>query len=89
MTQKYTINADKILFTQLGDDAVLYDIENNTYLSMNATFSSIFQGIQNGQDHEAIIQHLLEEYDVEEDVCRTQVSDSIDILLEKGYISKS
>jgi len=41
----YKVNADKILFTQLGDDAVVYDIENNAYLSMNATFSAIFQGI--------------------------------------------
>lgn len=86
MSKTYTINADKILFTQLGDDAVVYDIENNAYLSMNATFSSIFQGLQDGLDTEGIIARLLHEYDVEEEVCRTQVKQSIDILLEKGFI---
>lgn len=89
MNQKFKVNADKILFTQLGDDAVVYDIENNAYLSMNATLSSIFQGIEEGMDSGTIIGNLLEEYDVKEEVCRTQVKDSLDILLEKGFISKS
>lgn len=88
MSSKFTINADKILFTQLGDDAVVYDIENNTYLSMNATFSLIFQGIQEGLDSDAIIKNLLEEYEVEEEVCRSQVNKSLEIMFEKGFISK-
>ncbi len=86
MSKTYTINADKILFTQLGDDAVVYDIENNAYLSMNATFSSIFKGLQDGLDMDGIVARLLDEYEVEEDVCRTQVQQSLDILLEKGFI---
>lgn len=88
MSSKFTINAAGILFTQLGDDAVVYDIENNTYLSMNATFSLIFQGIQEGLDSDEIIKNLLEEYEVEEEVCRSQVNESLEIMLEKGFISK-
>jgi hypothetical protein len=78
---------DKILFTQLGDDAVVYDIENNAYLSMNATFSAIFQGIQAERDVEAIISGLLDEYDIDEETCRAQVMNSIEILKDKGFIS--
>jgi hypothetical protein len=85
----YKVNADKILFTQLGDDAVVYDIENNAYLSMNATFSAIFQGIQAEKDVEAIISGLLDEYEIDEETCRAQVNTSIDILKDKGFISES
>jgi hypothetical protein len=83
----FKVNSDKILFTQLGDDAVVYDIENNTYLSMNATFSAIFQGIQSGKDTDAIVAGLLEEYDIDEVTCREQVLNSIEILKDKGFIS--
>lgn len=83
----YKVNSDKILFTQLGDDAVVYDIENNAYLSMNATFSAIFQGIQAGKDTDAIIAGLLDEYDIDEDTCRNQVLNSIEILKDKGFIT--
>jgi len=85
----YKVNSDKILFTQLGDDAVVYDIENNAYLSMNATFSAIFRGIQAERDVEAIISGLLDEYDIDEETCRAQVNTSIDILKDKRFISES
>lgn len=85
----YKVNSDKVLFTQLGDDAVVYDIENNAYLSMNATFSAIFQGIQAGNDTDAIISSLLAEYEIDEETCKTQVNQSIEILKEKGFISES
>jgi hypothetical protein len=86
---KFTVNSDKILFTQLGDDAVVYDIENNAYLSMNTTFSAIFQGIQAGKDTDAIVAGLLEEYDIDEATCREQVINSIEILKDKGFIAAS
>ena len=90
MTSKnFKINSDKILFTQLGDDAVLYDIENNAYLSMNSTFSSIFQGIQEGLNSDGIFQKLMDEYEVDADVCQTQLNQSIEILLDKGFISEA
>lgn len=85
----YKVNADKILFTQLGEDAVVYDLENNAYLSMNATLCAIFKGIQEGNNTEAIISELLEEYEIDPETCRTQVLQSIEILKEKDFITES
>ena len=42
----YKLNAQKILFTQLGDEGVLYDTQTNEYISLNETFFKILKGVE-------------------------------------------
>ena len=45
----YQINTDKILFTQLGDEGVVYGIETNESLTLNETYFKILQGVEQGK----------------------------------------
>jgi hypothetical protein len=82
----HTINAEKVLFTQLGDEGVLFNVVSNEYLSTNETFTKIVLGIQNQMNVEQIVENLLEEFDIDSASCRNSVNNSIKILQDKGFI---
>ena len=44
------INSEKVLFTQLGDEGVVYLIDTNEYLSLNETMYAILKGVEQGKD---------------------------------------
>ena len=83
----YKINTENILFTQLGEEGVVYDIENNEYQSLNETSFKIFKSIENGLTEVEILSELLEEYEIEEDECRSEIKKVIEEFLEKNIIS--
>lgn len=84
--KKYKINADKILFTQLGDEAVIYEIESNKYFSLNDTYCSILLGIQENLNVGEIQDKLMDEYNVSEADCKMQLEKVIEDMVEKGYL---
>jgi Coenzyme PQQ synthesis protein D (PqqD) len=84
----YKINSDKILFTQLGDEGVVYGIEKNEYITLNETFLKILQGIEQGKSEADIVATLCQEYNISEADCHKEVTKAIGQLLDKGYLSK-
>jgi hypothetical protein len=83
----YKINTENILFTQLGEEGVVYDIENNEYQSLNETYIKILKSIENGLTEDEILSELLEEYEIEEEECRSEIKEVIEEFLEKNIIS--
>ena len=43
----HNINSEKVLFTQLGDEGVLFHLETNEYFSTNESLTKIVLGLQN------------------------------------------
>lgn len=82
----YQINEEKVLFSQLDEEGVLFDIEKNQYLSLNQTFTSIFLYLQVGLGTKEILAKLLEEYEVEEEECLTELKRGIEQLVELKFI---
>jgi trimethylamine:corrinoid methyltransferase-like protein len=80
------INTEKILFTQLGDEAVVYDTENNEYVSLNETFFKILKGVEKEQSVDEIVGSLCEEYDISAEDCKSEVIEALNILKEKEFI---
>lgn len=83
----YEINSDKILFTQLGDEGVLYGIETNEYLTLNETYFKILQGVEQGKTQPEIVANLCQEYDIDQQQCKTEVAEALQTLAEKQYVS--
>lgn len=81
------INTENILFTQLGEEGVVYDIENNEYQNLNETSFKILKGIEKGLTEEEILNELLEEYEIEEADCRSEIKEAISEFIEKNIIS--
>ena len=84
----YKIEQHKVLFTFLENEGVLYDIEKNQYLSINATYTSIFMHIEKGMRFDGIVDELMKEYDVTKEICEKQLEQTINELLQKGHISE-
>jgi Coenzyme PQQ synthesis protein D (PqqD) len=82
----YKINFNKILISQVGEDGVIFDLENNSYMSLNETFFKILKGIEAGDIQAQIIQNLCEEYEVSTEECTVEVQHAIQQLLQKNYI---
>jgi len=85
----YQINDEKVLFSQLDEEGVFFDIEKNQYLSMNQTFTSIFLYLQQGLGLIEVLAKLLEEYEVEEEECQKELEKVIEKLIELNFIYKN
>ena len=84
--ERFTVNTGKILFTNLDDEGVIFDMEKNTYLNLNPTFSSIFSLISEGLSVGEVKIRLMTEYKVDAEICEAQLHESIQMLLQKGFI---
>lgn len=84
----YQLDSEKVLFTQLGEEGVLFHVEKNEYFSTNETMTKIVLGLQNQLNTEQIVQSLLEEFDIDEATCLTSVTNMLAILEQKGFIAK-
>ena len=82
----YKLNTQKILFTQLGDEGVLYDTQTNEYISLNETFFKILKGVEDSLPIEQIVTKLCDEYRISEENCKQEVMNALSKLMEKEYI---
>ena len=82
----YIINEERILFSQLGDEAVIFDKKNNEYVTLNETMFKIFESISNGNSLETIKESLLNEFEVDEETCVTAIESSIKSLVDKEFL---
>lgn len=82
----YQLNTEKILFTQLGEEGVIYDTESNEYVSLNETFFKILKGVENSLTTEQIVKNLCDEYDISEEKCAQEVHAALLKLEDKKYI---
>ena len=84
----YEINIDRILFTHIGDEGVVYDIEKNEYINFNETLFQILIYIQDGKSKADIVKGLLSQYSVTLDSCMADVSEAILEMEGKNYIRR-
>jgi sulfur transfer complex TusBCD TusB component (DsrH family) len=87
--KKYLLNTDKVLFTPLEEEGVLYAVEENKYISLNTTYTSIVQYIAEGLEYNAIVAQLINEYEVEQKLCEEQLMTVLEDLIAKDYINET
>lgn len=75
-----------IYLTELDDDRVMMDLDTGNYYILNGMGSIIWDKIHEEVSIEEIIDELLEEYDVEPEVCKTQVMDYLAKLLQSNLV---
>lgn len=84
----YQINEERVLFSQLDEEGVLFDIEKNQYLRLNQTFTSIFLYLQQELSSKDILAKLLDEYEVEEEECKRELVAALSQLVETKFITR-
>lgn len=82
----YHLRDDRALFTPLGDEGVLFDVETNKYHNLNITATRVLSGVKEGKPLADILQALLTEFDVPQDVCEREVANLLADLQKRGYV---
>lgn len=84
----YKLNTQRILFSQIGDEGVLYDTQVNEYVTLNETFFKILKSVEENLTTEQIVKNLCNEYHISEDNCKQEVQKALSKLREKEYITE-
>jgi hypothetical protein len=82
----YNLNSEKVLFTQLVNQGIMFQVETNEYFTTNETLTLIMLGLQNQLNREQIIQNFLEKFEIDEATCNGKVDIALKLLQEKGFI---
>ncbi|QQS42004.1 MAG: PqqD family protein [Acidobacteriota bacterium] len=74
------------LCSDLDGGAVILNLANGTYFGLNSVGSFIWNALKEERSFEELIQLVGEEFDVEEETCRSEVQRFLDEVLKQGLI---
>jgi hypothetical protein len=72
---------------QVGEESVVLDLKSGRYLSIDPVGSVIWKVLASGGTPEVAVHHVLDEFDAEEAVVRTDIQAFVDELLRLELIS--
>jgi len=78
--------AKEHLFCELDGKSVILSLKSENYYGINAVGTSIWSAIQSPRTLAEIEARLLNEFEVEEDVCRREVSEFLEKMAKQGLI---
>jgi hypothetical protein len=85
--QAFTPSKD-VLFQEVSGETVLLDLASEKYFGLDPVGTRVWQLLNDGQGFAAMVDVLLEEYDVERARLEADVRDLLGALLEAGLIEK-
>jgi hypothetical protein len=75
-----------ILYAPIGSDGVMFNINAGVYHSVNDVGARIWELLETPQTAAQLRDRLLEEFEVEEQVCQAAVLDFVGKLLDRGAV---
>jgi hypothetical protein len=69
-----------------GNGAVLLDLAQGTYFSLNGTAAEIWLRLERGESVHAIEDHISRTYAVPLDIARVDVSAFLEVLVRRGLV---
>ena len=78
--------SDNVVSADLDGEAVLLNIETGVYFGLDQLGTEIWKGIEDGEGEDDIFARLLKEYDVEPGQLRSDLSDFLRQLAQRGLI---
>jgi hypothetical protein len=78
--------SEDVLFQEVGGETVLLDLHSEQYFGLDAVGTRIWQLLGEGAGAEAVVETLLEEFEVERATLAADVSTLLDQLAEAGLI---
>ena len=86
ITSKIIRNSDKFLSSTLGNEIVMMNTTNGTYIGLNEVSSNIWNYLENERTAAEIIEHLLNDYEVSRENCEPQTMDCLNKMEKQGII---
>jgi len=85
MSQRIEISPD-VLFQEVGGETVLLDLESEHYFGLDAVGTRIWALLGEGASVGAVVDTLLQEYEVERETLEADVAELLSRLAEAGLI---
>jgi hypothetical protein len=82
----YITNTTKFIASDLGEEMILMNLETGDYVALNAVSAEIWKLAEKEASGSQMIEHLLQQYEVEEEVCRKETESCITEMVEKGLL---
>ena len=76
----------ELLETPIDDDRVLMDPDCGSYFALNSVASVIWELLKSPHTTDELVASLLNQYDISESVCRSEVTAFIDQLVKKNLL---
>lgn len=73
-------------FTQIDDEIVMLNLENNEYYGLNKTATKIWNLLKEPITIGNIVENLLHEYEIDKETCEVEVKNFLMELLEKKLL---
>jgi hypothetical protein len=80
---------ESVVSADLDNETVLLNIETGLYFGLNELGSTIWSMLEAGEQQDAILERLMEIYDVERDCLQRDMQDFFDLLETRGLASAS
>ena len=84
-TQRLSV-PDNVLFRELEGESVILDLDSEQYFGLDEVGTRMWQAVTEADSIQAAHDALLDEYEVEADTLRTDLSELLDTLLARGLI---
>ena len=81
--------ATDVLYQPLGDEAVLLNLNDDHYYSLDDVGARMWQLLAEHGDPEVVVRQMVSEYDVEEAILRRDLAALIEKLEEAGLITRT
>ena len=82
---KYIQNAE-IIQSKIGEEVVMLDMESGFYFGLNSVASVIWGMMEGGIEFPILVEKLMEQFEVDRELCESDTKELIDQLLEKKII---
>ena len=80
--------SDSVLVQPVGDETVLLDLDSGTYFTLDGVGTAIWREIEAGQGFDAIVEAVVERYDVDREQAVSDTSELLTELLVRGLINE-
>ena len=77
---------DNVMFRELEGESVILDLDSESYFGLDQIGTRMWQAVTEADSIEAAYDALLEEYAVEAETLRADLSELLDTLLARGLI---
>lgn len=83
------IRKKELLSSRMDNEIVMMHPESGKYFALNPVASRIWELLEQPNSINDLVEKLLREFDVTQDVCKTEVTVFIEEIMEKKLIDKS
>ena len=77
---------ESVVSAELDDEVILLNVESGVYFGLDAIGTRIWSALEQGATEQAIYTQLFDEYDVDPDQLRKDISSFLEMLREQGLV---